>query len=62
LYNQLHFVQDVTLFVAVHSPTNRYCLINFSVTVQSSDNAFILEMWTVAGKIDIMSLEMWLWP
>ena len=43
LYNTLkglYFVHDVTLVVAVHSPMSRYCLIIFSVTVQSSDNTF----------------------
>jgi len=44
LYNTLkglYFVHDVTLVVAVHSPMSRYCLIIFSVTVQSSDNTFL---------------------
>jgi hypothetical protein len=44
LYNtlkRLYFVHDVTLVVAVHSPRSRYCLIIFSVTVQSSDNTFL---------------------
>ena len=39
LYVGLHFVHDVTLFVAVHSPMSGYCSATFSVTVQSSDNA-----------------------
>jgi hypothetical protein len=32
---------DVALFVAVHSPKSRYCSIIFSITVQSSSNAFL---------------------
>ena len=53
-------MHDVTLFLAVHSPMYRYCLITFSVTVQLSDNAAIFRNvdHTVAENIETMSLEM----
>ena len=46
LWGRLHFVNDVTLFVAVLSPMSNYSSITFSVTVQSN-NALKKEMWTL---------------
>ena len=50
----VHFVHDLTLFVAIHSSKSCYCSITFSVTVQS----FLSNVdRTVAGNIETMSLE-----
>jgi hypothetical protein len=54
----VHFVHDLTLFVAIHSSKSCYCSIAFSVTVQS----FLSNVdRTVAGNIETMSLEIKIW-
>ena len=59
LWGILHFVHDVTSFVAVHSSMSRYYSITVSVTVYS---LFLNVDRTVAGNIEAMSMEMKIWP